>query len=87
MFVKDSGEYLIVDSIITGIGDFPMHAEQQINSTKIESFGVDIDGVRKFDHLSFSAAVTAAMEFRQKLPDSDIHVCNASEYGQHQNNR
>lgn len=55
------------------------NAAPSLNYTKIESFAVDIDGVRKLDQLSFVAAIKAAMEFRLKLPDSCIHVCDASE--------
>jgi len=56
-----------------------MENGRSIVVSKIESYAVDIDGVRRIEHQSFVEAVKAAMEFRQKLPASQIKVCDASE--------
>jgi hypothetical protein len=45
--------------------------------SKIEKFAVDVDGVRKYDQLDFSAAVSVAMEYRQTFSSRHIHVADA----------
>jgi hypothetical protein len=54
-----------------------MDTDGETKWSKIEYFAVDVDGVRKRDQLNFAAAVQAAMEFRQRLPKSIVHVCDA----------
>ena len=51
-----------------------MDTDGSAKSSNIEYFTVEVDGVRKRDQLDFAAAVHAAMEFRQTLPNSHIHV-------------
>ena len=53
-----------------------MDTDGSAKSSNIEYFAVDVDGVRKRDQLNFVAAVHAALEFRQTLPNSRVHVCD-----------
>lgn len=46
---------------------------------KIESFAVDVDGIRTLDKLNFVEAVTAAMELKLKSLHSYIRVCASNE--------
>ena len=45
---------------------------------KIESYAVDVDGLRKLEHGTFAQAVAVALELRQTFPTSKISVCDAS---------
>ena len=44
----------------------------------IESYAVDVDGLRKLEHGTFAQAVAVALELRQTFPNSKISVCEAS---------
>ena len=48
------------------------------DTRKIESYAVDVDGLRKFEHGTFAQAVATAMALRQGFPNSKISVCDAT---------
>jgi hypothetical protein len=51
-------------------------------TTKIESYAIEVDGVRQLDDRSFVKAVRVALEIKQKSPDRRVRVCDASEPAQ-----
>ena len=67
---------IAVETTQVGTWGCSMDTDGAAKSSNIEYFAVDVDGVRKRDQLNFAAAVQAAMEFRQTLPNSSIHVCD-----------
>jgi hypothetical protein len=50
-----------------------------VRATKIESYALEVDGVRKSDGHSFVEAVRLALEIKQKSSDCKVRVCDASE--------
>jgi hypothetical protein len=59
-----------------------MDAIRTTNPTKIESYAVEVDGVRELDERSFLEAISVAMEIKQKSPERKVRVCDASEPAQ-----
>jgi hypothetical protein len=59
-----------------------MDTVRTTNPTKIESYAIEVDGVRELENLSFVEAVGLAMGIKQKTPDRKIRVCDASEPAQ-----
>lgn len=55
-----------------------MNEALSTDTRKIESYAVDVDGLRKLEHGTFSQAVATAMELRKEFPNSKISVCDAS---------
>jgi len=53
-----------------------------VHATKIESYAVEIDGVRVLDNQNFVEAVRVALEIKQKFSDRIVKVCDASEPAQ-----
>ena len=53
--------------------------------TKIESYAVEVDGIRKSDNLTFFEAVKTGLQYRQELPNSRIKVCDSHDRSETEN--
>ena len=63
----------------TQTGDQVMSDIESNSVSRIESYAVDVNGVRKSDNLKFVDAVTLALRYKQQMPSSYIKVCDSKE--------